>query len=299
MKLTLLAKFGSFFATALVCGAVALIFPLTVSHVASAAPVYSVIHQSDTFGNAGPSQVIGPRDTPIDFSFNGFTDFQERNTGNVQARAAQGSLGITAIASNNGGFTSPQRQEVNASFQFDTIFGSSGTSPIDVILNLTLSGIITPGNNNRHTVSVFAGPAGVPSSQSSGSYSEILGGPTIQDGLLSGFSDDGTDQTISTNPFTVSVNQPVSVFMQLFTGQPYAPIPGSIDFGGTMELSNVGDVFTIVGAQGITVNSLDAGIVNNRFGEQLSTVPLPAALPLFGTGLAAMGFIGWRRKRRA
>ena len=28
-------------------------------------------------------------------------------------------------------------------------------------------------------------------------------------------------------------------------------------------------------------------------------VPLPAALPLFGTGLAVMGFIGWRRKRIA
>ena len=30
----------------------------------------------------------------------------------------------------------------------------------------------------------------------------------------------------------------------------------------------------------------------------LQPVPLPAALPLFGTGLAVMGFIGWRRKRR-
>lgn len=28
-------------------------------------------------------------------------------------------------------------------------------------------------------------------------------------------------------------------------------------------------------------------------------VPVPAALPLFGTGLAVMGFIGWRRKRKA
>jgi len=28
-------------------------------------------------------------------------------------------------------------------------------------------------------------------------------------------------------------------------------------------------------------------------------VPLPAAMPLFGAGLAIMGFIGWRRKRKA
>jgi len=28
-------------------------------------------------------------------------------------------------------------------------------------------------------------------------------------------------------------------------------------------------------------------------------IPLPAALPLYGTGLAVMGFIGWRKKRKA
>ena len=31
----------------------------------------------------------------------------------------------------------------------------------------------------------------------------------------------------------------------------------------------------------------------------LSEVPLPAALPLFATGLGAMGLLGWRRKRKA
>ncbi len=30
-----------------------------------------------------------------------------------------------------------------------------------------------------------------------------------------------------------------------------------------------------------------------------SSVPVPAALPLFGTGLALMGFVSWRRKRKA
>jgi hypothetical protein len=30
-----------------------------------------------------------------------------------------------------------------------------------------------------------------------------------------------------------------------------------------------------------------------------SAVPLPAALPLFATGLGGLGLLGWRRKRRA
>jgi hypothetical protein len=29
------------------------------------------------------------------------------------------------------------------------------------------------------------------------------------------------------------------------------------------------------------------------------TTPLPAALPLFATGLGALGLLGWRRKRKA
>lgn len=32
---------------------------------------------------------------------------------------------------------------------------------------------------------------------------------------------------------------------------------------------------------------------------QVSAVPLPAALPLYGAGLAVLGFVGWRKKRKA
>jgi len=30
-----------------------------------------------------------------------------------------------------------------------------------------------------------------------------------------------------------------------------------------------------------------------------AVIPLPAALPLFGTGLGILGFLGWRRRRKA
>jgi hypothetical protein len=33
--------------------------------------------------------------------------------------------------------------------------------------------------------------------------------------------------------------------------------------------------------------------------DSVTPVPLPAALPLFATGLGAMGLLGWRRKRKA
>jgi len=54
--------------------------------------------------------------------------------------------------------------------------------------------------------------------------------------------------------------------------------------------------------------ALDNGeIVNRGFTQtfqilgsrDVAAVPLPAALPLFATGLGALGLLGWRRKRRA
>jgi hypothetical protein len=34
------------------------------------------------------------------------------------------------------------------------------------------------------------------------------------------------------------------------------------------------------------------------FTLEVCAVPLPAALPRFGTGLGALGLLGWRRKRK-
>ncbi len=42
-----------------------------------------------------------------------------------------------------------------------------------------------------------------------------------------------------------------------------------------------------------------ANVLLPAFSVSTTAVPLPAALPLLGTGLAAFGLLGWRRKRRA
>jgi len=38
---------------------------------------------------------------------------------------------------------------------------------------------------------------------------------------------------------------------------------------------------------------------DQNFTFEIGTTPIPAALPLFATGLGALGLFGWRRKRKA
>ena len=54
-----------------------------------------------------------------------------------------------------------------------------------------------------------------------------------------------------------------------------------------------------------TMSSLDLtemcalGWSGSACGVPVATTPLPAALPLFATGLGALGLLGWRRKKTA
>ncbi len=58
---------------------------------------------------------------------------------------------------------------------------------------------------------------------------------------------------------------------------------------------------TISGLYSIEMEVLNqAGemLSNSGINVQVSAVPLPAALPLYGAGIAVLGFMGWRRKRK-
>ena len=48
-----------------------------------------------------------------------------------------------------------------------------------------------------------------------------------------------------------------------------------------------------------TINVPTAPTFNFTFSLTGNTVPLPATLPLFATGIGALGLLGWRRKRKA
>lgn len=72
---------------------------------------------------------------------------------------------------------------------------------------------------------------------------------------------------------------------------PIEPVSGTLTFYGFISDS----LFTEIEFEGVINDTY--GLDNVAFSSTVSAVPVPAALPLFGTGLAVMGFVGWRRKR--
>jgi hypothetical protein len=88
-------------------------------------------------------------------------------------------------------------------------------------------------------------------------------------------------------------------------------IPNSYFEGGLTGLSNTtyaqaGDIITLRLSQSLGYSVAGGSAfydVNTRLGEvtlvDVPATPLPAALPLFATGLGALGLLGWRKKRKA
>jgi hypothetical protein len=68
-------------------------------------------------------------------------------------------------------------------------------------------------------------------------------------------------------------------------------------FSFTVEASQTSTLFAFLGSNGPSWTGLTSVSVVDD-GPAVAATPLPAALPLFASGLGAMGFFGWRRKRK-
>lgn len=197
----------------------------------------------------------------------------------------------------------------------------------------TASGFVQ--NGGPDTMLFGPGPAPIPgwlaAFGTSGTTPNAWLGPTQT--LLSGISASDGNWFLDLTGNVAGGLGGVSQFVPTTTGQSYrlsfdlgtdpafgAPINISVQTGGFSTVftstatpgTNNWETFTydFVGSGGSTVIKL-VGILNsatpaptyrgldNVSVTAINPVPLPAALPLFGTGLALMGFAGWRRRRAA
>jgi hypothetical protein len=77
------------------------------------------------------------------------------------------------------------------------------------------------------------------------------------------------------------------------------PLPAWQDLQGSVVLTALSGSINVDSITAFTIRGRDQ--INDLFSQTFDfpSVPLPAALPLFATGLGALGLLGWRRKRKA
>ena len=103
------------------------------------------------------------------------------------------------------------------------------------------------------------------------------------------------------------VNNAVAT-LDSFDGNSTTAIPGAFGFvslgvGGSLSINLTspiatgGTLYLYIGEVGNNGEVAASSITVSS--EPVGTTPLPATLPLFATGLGALGLLGWRRKRKA
>jgi hypothetical protein len=103
-----------------------------------------------------------------------------------------------------------------------------------------------------------------------------------------------TDFPSGTYIFTTTVGAviPLSLGLQIFADSSVFSTSNTADYSNTAQLffdfAQVGAFF-----------SADSGHNYSSAAVEPSATPVPAALPLFASGLSAFGLLGWRRKKKA
>ena len=133
----------------------------------------------------------------------------------------------------------------------------------------------------------------------------------------SGTSDDNVgrvrDTGAVTETLTLKFDTTVKLTDLLFRNRDHGVFVGSLMINGISFTTNAAGeltsaALTLLAAVdtfnffSLTGGTTDADRLGKDFyisGATASAVPLPGALPLFATGLGALGLIGWRRKRKA
>ncbi|HXW64800.1 MAG TPA: VPLPA-CTERM sorting domain-containing protein [Burkholderiaceae bacterium] len=178
--------------------------------------------------------------------------------------------------------------------------------------------IVTPNNyTGPLTQNVFLTAMGNASTSATGMNG---GGVNVEAFMqVSGFGISTIDDEVQMNFNTITSDSYVEGTGVITTNNPPTAMAGSFSENGTELTVTVDDVYEII-INALTPQACSAGngsascaasvdptitapgLPNGltlEFSPNLAATPLPAALPLFASGLGALGLFGWRRKRNS
>jgi hypothetical protein len=153
-----------------------------------------------------------------------------------------------------------------------TVFDVSGSASLPLGGTITISG----GSVTGVDVTSSASPIATPFTDLSSSVS----------------SGGGTDWNITVDTATSPENYFILMVLPVASLASYA--------GGNISIAVLYDNVTGFEEPIVECGEPGGAVCGHLTAEtSISPTPLPAALPLFATGLGAMGLFGWRRKRKA
>ena len=182
---------------------------------------------------------------------------------------------------------------------YQQVYSSSLFSgPISIIGLTFFNTQFTPGTIDPATYTITLSSGGATVGSLSTTFANNLG-PNAQlffSGSLSGSA--APSFTISGTAFNYNPSSG-DLLVQIFknTGTSNAAATVFAD-SRTGDFSDFERVFNTDGSATGFVQTA-RGLVTQFDTPPVSAVPLPAALPLFATGLAGLGLLGWRRKKKA
>ena len=269
----------------------------TLAPSASAAPLYQALvsHDGSDVSDCTTGQPGGTSSAPIAAR----TDCLGKGSGGALALTSPGHVGAFATGTDfaTGGYATSASAFESGDVILTGVDPSAPPGTTFISLNLDfgggLSATLEAAAEVRFEVTLFGNLV------IAGTF-EDAAGVILCDGHVVGIDSCGSSfhGPITSEGLLAPLDVPfqLSLFLAVSAGGTDINTSGTADYSGSLDLPVGRDVFNLV--DGVTANSADFNIVDNRFIPSSVAVPEPSTWVLLGIAFAALGLLGQSRVSR-